>query len=189
MQGRFLRGKDGKNRVVREKMRAGRACMLRRGAGAFDAGVSDDAARRDRRGDGERRGADLCGSRSVLGLRDRSGEDEQTRDDDGGLRGERVGRNAGDRLSRLRWAGTRAVAANSGGDGGGRGGVAPAAKKRKKGKKRQGTRTAWAQVNIKMRGFTRFFASGGGNALRKRATVCTNGAEAAGKRPFFERGW
>ena len=35
MQGRFLRGKDGEHRVVREKMRAGYACVLRHGAGAF----------------------------------------------------------------------------------------------------------------------------------------------------------
>ena len=39
MQGRFLRGKDGEHRVVREKMRAGYACVLRHGAGAFDAGA------------------------------------------------------------------------------------------------------------------------------------------------------
>lgn len=35
MQGRFLRGKDGEHRVVREKMRAGYACVLRHGAGAL----------------------------------------------------------------------------------------------------------------------------------------------------------
>ena len=52
MQGRFLRGKDGEHRVVREKMRAGYACVLRHGAGAFDAGIGADTARCDQRGDG-----------------------------------------------------------------------------------------------------------------------------------------
>ena len=43
-------------------------------------------------------GAGLRGGRGVFGLHDRSGEDKQACDDDGGLRGERVGHDAGDRL-------------------------------------------------------------------------------------------
>ena len=41
-----MRGKDGEHRVVREKMRAGYACVLRHGAGAFDAGgaISEEMA-------------------------------------------------------------------------------------------------------------------------------------------------
>lgn len=57
-----------------------------------------DTARCDQRGDGERRGAGLRGGRGVFGLHDRSEEDEQACDDDGGLRGERMGHDAGDRL-------------------------------------------------------------------------------------------
>mgnify|MGYP006959238373 CR=1 FL=1 len=40
----------------------------------------------------------LRGGRGVFGLHDRSEEDKQACDDDGGLRGERVGHDAGDRL-------------------------------------------------------------------------------------------
>ena len=66
-------------------------------------------------------------------LHDRSEEDKQACDDDGGLRGERVGHDAGDRLFCLWWVDAGAVARAGGGDGGRRGGAAPSPKKRGKG--------------------------------------------------------
>lgn len=97
MQGRFCVEKTVNTAWYAKNARWVRLCAAAR-SWCFDAGIGADTARCDQRGDGERRGAGLRGGRGVFGLHDRSEEDEQACDDDGGLRGERMGHDAGDRL-------------------------------------------------------------------------------------------